>query len=81
MVYLGTIISCGDINNDFIKQKQNPPLQDEMSENEHIDDKDSQNEYSEPSEESMNEEDGSKYKTKQDKLRSPLISQWISKKL
>lgn len=44
-------------NNDFVKQKRNQPLQDEMPEDERMDDKDSQNEYSETSEQLMNEGD------------------------
>lgn len=39
-----------------------------------MDDRDSQNEYSKTSEESMNEEDGSEYDTRQERLRSPLLS-------
>lgn len=60
-------------NNDFVKQKRNPPLQDEMPEDERMDDKDSQNEYSETSEQLMNKENYFEYETRQDRLRSPLM--------
>lgn len=39
-------------NNDFLKQKRNRPLQNEMSEDERMDDKDSQDDGSETSKES-----------------------------
>lgn len=51
---------------DLVKQKQNPLLQNEMSEHKCIDDKDSQNKYTETLEDSMNKDDGSEYKISQD---------------